>query len=366
MQLVKTFPILYKKESRGGIQIWEARVYSNETMAVCSIRFGLLDGHHQNVDREYHKGKNIGKKNATTPLTQCIQETEKRWNDKQRKENYSTTLEQSIVSTVYPMLAQKFNPLKAVFPCFGQPKLDGVRCIVYQRDDHVVFQSRTGTPFLTMEHLRNRLTILFRNYPHLILDGELYTSSMPFEEFVGLVKKQNLVSDDQSRLHQIRFHVFDIINNDTFNKRFAWMNENISEMIVPTFMMHSMTDFRTKFQECIEQGYEGIMVRSITGLYKRNYRSKDLLKYKEFVEDEFLITGFKEGEGREKGSVIWICQNKTGKGFAVRPRGSLEHRRALYKDADKYIGKYLTVIYQELTEQDVPRFPVGKAVRDAY
>ena len=35
-------------------------------------------------------------------------------------------------------------------------------------------------------------------------------------------------------------------------------------------------------------------------------------------------------------------------------------------NGDKYIGKKLTVIYQELTEDGKPRFPVGKAIRDGY
>ena len=198
------------------------------------------------------------------------------------------------------------------------------------------------------------------------MDGELYTSSMPFEEFVGLIKKQNILPEDRFRLGQIQFHVFDIVNGDTFDKRYAWMNEHLADIIVPTFIMHHMSDFRRRFQECIEQGYEGIMIRSMTGCYRRNGRSKDLLKYKEFVEDEFLISGFKEGEGREKGSIVWICRTTAGKEFSVRPRGSLEYRRSLFQDANAYIGRYLTVIYQELTEHDIPRFPVGKAIRDKY
>jgi DNA ligase-1 len=36
----------------------------------------------------------------------------------------------------------------------------------------------------------------------------------------------------------------------------------------------------------------------------------------------------------------------------------------LYKRGDSLIGKYLTVTYQELSEYGVPRFPVGKTIRD--
>ena len=44
----------------------------------------------------------------------------------------------------------------------------------------------------------------------------------------------------------------------------------------------------------------------------------------------------------------------------------MEYRRQLLIDADKYIGKQLTIIYQELTKDKIPRFPIGKAIRDKY
>jgi DNA ligase-1 len=138
------------------------------------------------------------------------------------------------------------------------------------------------------------------------------------------------------------------------------------DMLVPTFLINDLNDLRTQFQGCIQKGYEGLIIRSVKGRYRQNYRSPDLLKYKEFLEDEFIITDCKEGEGREKGSVIWVCETTAGHTFAVRPKGSLEHRRALYTNAKKHIGQYITVIYQELTEQGIPRFPVGKEIRDIY
>ena len=39
-------------------------------------------------------------------------------------------------------------------------------------------------------------------------------------------------------------------------------------------------------------------------------------------------------------------------------------RKALFKYGRDYIGEMLTVRYQELTDDGVPRFPVGIAIRD--
>ncbi len=76
------------------------------------------------------------------------------------------------------------------------------------------------------------------------------------------------------------------------------------------------------------------------------------------------MTGYKEGEGLEKGCVIWICKTPKGQEFAVRPRGTHEERAELFSDADSYVGKKLTVRYQELTTDGLPRFPVGLTFRD--
>jgi DNA ligase-1 len=108
------------------------------------------------------------------------------------------------------------------------------------------------------------------------------------------------------------------------------------------------------------------MLRESKGTYEQNKRSKFLQKYKEFMEEEFLITGFHDGIGLEKGMVIWECSTEGGKSFSARPRGSHEERKRLFLNASKSVGKKLTVIFQELTVEGSPRFPIGKAIREGY
>ena len=105
------------------------------------------------------------------------------------------------------------------------------------------------------------------------------------------------------------------------------------------------------------------MLRASKGLYK-NVRSVDLLKYKEFFDDEYEVVGFKEGEGGEKGCVLWTCKTEKGTTFHCRPRGTREDRTELFQKGASYIGKKLTVRFQELTDDGIPRFPVGIAFRD--
>ena len=69
-------------------------------------------------------------------------------------------------------------------------------------------------------------------------------------------------------------------------------------------------------------------------------------------------------ERATKQVVVWECQTPDGQTFRVRPRGTQEARRELFENGGDYVGQQLTVRYQELTDDGVPRFPVGIAIRD--
>jgi ATP-dependent DNA ligase len=320
-------------------------------------------------------------KHETTPYEQCYQETERKWKDKKEKENYKESVDQETKDNfVYlPMLANTYDPKKKTgkgitFPCYVQPKLDGLRCVVYIQNGTIHYQSRTAGYFETMDHLTPYLLPVFKKYPNLILDGELYTTDIPFEELAGLIKKKKLTDSDKERLKAVEYHIYDIISeketfeeryqiiDHLFQKEFIFIGSPIKKVF--TTLVSDVPSFHHKFTEFVYEGYEGIMLRNVEGLYRCNYRSNDLQKYKEFLETEYEIVNFTEGDGRDKGSVIWVCKTEDGREFNVRPKGEMKQRQEWFKNGGKYVGKKLTVIYQELSEKGVPRFPVGKAVRD--
>ena len=59
-----------------------------------------------------------------------------------------------------------------------------------------------------------------------------------------------------------------------------------------------------------------------------------------------------------------VLELNDDKKFNARMMGTLEERKTIFTNKQRYIGKMLTVRYQQLTEDGVPRFPVGVAVRD--
>ena len=102
------------------------------------------------------------------------------------------------------------------------------------------------------------------------------------------------------------------------------------------------------------------MLRS-NGLYKEG-RSKDLLKYKKFMDAEFEVVGHHEAKF---GLPVPIFDCKVGdKTFGVMMKGDFESRADRMKNVTDYYGKLLTVKFQELSSDGIPRFPVGISFRD--
>ena len=88
------------------------------------------------------------------------------------------------------------------------------------------------------------------------------------------------------------------------------------------------------------------------------------VQHKDFMTEEYKVIGMRECTGKDVGTPTWVCVTPSGNEFTVRPEGTREIRREMFKNGSSYIGKMLTVKYQNLTDLGVPRFPVGIAFRD--
>jgi DNA ligase-1 len=273
------------------------------------------------------------------------------------------------------MLAQDFTKRgkSIVFPCIAQRKLDGVRCVAVQG---VGLFSRNGKKFPHLQHIVSEVAGIAAAATAtagtgLILDGELYSDELTFQEIVGLVKKETLRGDDAAKMAKIHLWVYDIIvagvSNADRKRRLEeiFATQSFQHLrLLPSDICERKEDMGALHARYVAEGYEGLMLRNMAGQYRVGVRSVDLQKYKEFEDAEYVVSGFKEGDGAEKGCVIWICRTPKGQEFAVRPRGTHEERAEILKSAASYIGRELTVRFQELTTDGIPRFPVGISFRD--
>lgn len=270
--------------------------------------------------------------NVKTGYEKAVNRAMTMWNNERTK-----------CTEILPMLANKWEDRQKYItePFYVQPKIDGIRLLVSNKGCF----SRTGKPVKGVEHLARGLK------DGEYLDGECYVPNKTFEEITSMFKMNP---------ESLEFHVFDYFDLNRPNLTFEERKERIS---VDTFLVKKVIEIQKYHDMFVRDGHEGIMIREASSVYEIGKRSNHLLKYKAFQTDEFPIVDVKEGTGREKGTAIWVC--KAGEHhFSAKPEGTLEVRRKLLEDKDKYIGKQLTVRYQNLTALGVPRFPVGIVIRD--
>lgn len=392
--MIPKYPILYKTV-KNKVSTWEISIKENDDA----------------YDVITNKNKTVSKKTITkgtrnqTALEKAISVAEKNWTTTRKKytedlpvpvsattRKKNPPIKQLMVekakvatSAFRPMLAQTFDPsmyddeagrkkkgFRLTFPVLVQRKLDGIRCIASMMDNKVRMFSRNGIEILHFLQIQEELAVLMSHVPHIYLDGELFTTKIKFEKINGIVRREK---KDAETAGVMEYHIYDMYDPKntalTFEERMNFittlsnMNKNKYSKIqfVASDLARNVDEVKRFQQQYINEKYEGIMLREIKGPYEVGKRSKYLQKYKLFMEEEFVICGFKSGDGADKDCVIWQCKTDAGKTFFVRPQGTKEERKKLFKDGNSYIGRNLTVIFQEYTADLLPRFPVGKAVR---
>ena len=306
------------------------------------------------------KGKNIGRSNETTPEQQAIMEVNAKAL-KQKDKGYHEIGEKPTKSGTLPMLAHQWEKKKhhVRFPVYVQPKFDGTRMLY---NSAIGYWTRGGKPYIpeVVRHIQ-------MDTQGFTLDGELLLPLIyTFQETMRAIKKYN-----PGMSEQLKYIVYDIANtNMGFAERHELLKQLMEEnpahpsiRLSTTLLVHNQEQIMTQHQEFRTQGFEGTIIRTQDGLYTPGQRSASLLKLKDEQDAEYEIVGFMDGVGKDEGTIIFQC--KAGdKVFNVRPMGSYGERAHMYEHGDSYIGKKLTVKFQDLSEDGVPRFPVGVNVRE--
>jgi ATP-dependent DNA ligase len=370
---------LYSKSKTGKVRYWSIAVEQQGDRVFIVRHTGEDGGKDQEFRKEVTSGKNIGKKNETSKLQQAQSEAKSMWT-KQLEAGCVTdknSLDEKV--NILPMLANKWEERhKHVSePFYVQPKLDGVRMLLGKYNGKFLMLSRTGKEVKHMDHIGNEVKGLLKEGE--FLDGENYSPNKTFEEITGLCRTTLQSSADGKDLGGIKFFVFDKFNLNSQNETFEVRQNNLKKFfskkfknleMVETKILHSKKFIEAEHDKYVSQGYEGIMIRDRQGKYGLAERSNTLLKFKKFQTEEYEIVGANEGTGKDAGTVVWVCKGggPESKGlnpeFAVRPTGSLAQRKQWFCSRDQYIGKMLTVKFQNLTEYGFPRFPVGLGIRD--
>jgi DNA ligase-1 len=170
-------------------------------------------------------------------------------------------------------------------------------------------------------------------------------------------------------LDKIQYHVYDVICDEPYFKRYEIIRKikGTNVCCVETKTAVSREEIETYHTHYTGIGYEGIMIRNPEGIYHEKARSKDLLKYKHFKDAEFLVVGHTEGK---HGIPVFTCVTDKAFGkhcaFGVMMKCSTSLKQEMLENVTDYYNKYLTVKYQELSEDGVPRFPRGIGFRSDH
>lgn len=254
-----------------------------------------------------------------------------------------------------PMLARSYGPKFNRYPCFVQPKLNGVRAL-YQAG---VFQSRDELVWhpAVLAHLRERLQHLSSER---ILDGELYVHGWRLQRINGAVATNRTKPREDT--HLVQFHVFDCIDStkglqESFADRYLDFYDTFDDDLIQKVETHHVSqksEMNDLFDHFIKKGYEGIMLRP-PGPYTPGERTPSLWKYKHWEDEEFYCVAVTPGDGKASigiGSLTLITLDGGKKEFQCGTGFTDEERIEL--SANPPVGKMVKIKFNSKTADGIP------------
>jgi hypothetical protein len=405
--IVKQFDRLYTLDSKKKIRVFDCRVETGLVLGCYTVTTstGLLSG----KLTEHNDLIKIGKQNRTTEQ-QAVFIANSLWEDKfdegyKSEEQLVTTLTSKgidplvgIVGTTsqashhlpnwyvtnknwdeLPMLAKKFKDIKSPnYPYFAQPKLNGVRCLakfVEERGDGKVTQyiklCSRGGQYYQIEHIQQVLHDLFfelKEYKggcsNFLLDGEIYVHGTHLQEISGAARKEE--SGLFASNAWLEYHIYDVIDLDNTKESQIQRNLNLSLIsllkrstiihVVSTTEVNNKEEVIALHDKYVSEGYEGLILREQHGEYKFNERSSNLLKVKNYQDEEFEIIDCEAEEGNVGESFVFILRNNINNlTFKSRPTGTIAQKEHWYKNDTLYVGKQATVRFFERSKDGLPQ-----------
>ena len=263
----------------------------------------------------------------------------------------------------------------------ASPKLDGIRVLIHPEHGPVT-KSFKPVP-------NDYIRVALNREDFVGLDGEIL-----LEQDSGFNTVQSAVMSQHGR-PAFEFWVFDYFGlpHETFFRR-AWEADRIIEVYggalkrVPQVPIYR-GDVPEVARSYVQEGYEGVVVRSWDGIYKEGrstLKEGHLVKYKDFLDAEGRIVDFVEfwhntneqerdelgyakrsdaKEGKVGADTLGALildtdwgEVRVGSGFDFRTRAEIWQNREAYR------GRLVRFKYQEPGMQEKPRFPIFLGFRD--
>lgn len=293
-----------------------------------------------------------------------------------------------------PLLAHVYEPHRVTFPCFIQPKFNGVRAL-YQAGR---FQSRDELPWHpdVLRHIAEPLLAQFG--PDVVFDGELYVHGWPLQRINGAV--QIARSAPREDTHEVRYVIFDRVDfMKSFKERFFEPFAGQSDPTQPfafalTQHAGNETVVNAFYSRMVSEAFEGIMYRlgdcpyttpkqtfekfplhdalfanqnRTRFLADKNNRVWHLLKRKAWQDGEFECIAIEEGLGKRAGKVgAFVCeQHILGFGteqFRVGSGITDLEAQFYFEHPEQVVHHKIKIKFLTLTERGVPFNPTIETI----
>ena len=202
-----------------------------------------------------------------------------------------------------------------------EPKLDGVRVITIcdVEKDEVKMFSRNGKELSNFPKIIEQFDSMLDQFDEsMVFDGEVMSAD--FQALMKEIHRKSGAKTDDAVLN-----LFDCMplvhfkaggSRDAITERKKWLegytygpNIKLVEQVKMNLSSESgQKQFGDYNKQCIDRGYEGIMIKPVSGKYECK-RSALWLKVKPFIEVSLKVTDVEEGTGRNKGKLgALICE----------------------------------------------------------
>lgn len=200
------------------------------------------------------------------------------------------------------------------------------------------------------------------------LDGELFMGYGNWD-LTGIFRNRQKDSQDRNRelWKRVTYIVFDIADPDSdYNQRYRVLERLATQfpvhiILVERTLIQSKAALETIYQGILQRGGEGVMLTNPHSFY-RDGRTDNLLKYKPVMEEQCIIVGYKEGNGKYAGRLGSFIVHPIEDGeimpykeFSIA--GITDAVRSSYKRTHP-IGTVLNYRCSDVTKSGKPRFPV--------
>jgi len=270
-----------------------------------------------------------------------------------------------------------FKSLK--YPVMVQRKFDGLRGIAtIEPNGSVKFVSRKNNEYtIPLPEIRREIASISNLPDDVIIDGELYAepSDLEFNVANGLIRTHagSMNPEKEKQQEHIKYRIYDLFdpNNPdlTYKQRYAllekWITPAMTKLVLTkNYSAANMAEVKALAETFVREGYEGGIVRQ-DWPYQVDSRNKALLKVKFFIDEEFEIVDWTDGDTpSSKGLVKWVVMTPEGKTFNVSMNAPHDIQREYFQDGEKYIGSDLTVEFERYSPDGIPMKPRGKAIRN--